>query len=423
MNLLKKDEKSHLGLFYLHTIVEASFAIIWVYWIVYFLDKGFSYSVIGLALAVNGLSMAVLEVPTGAIADAVSRKLSVLAGLTGFALILLIIPSIANPVILTTIFALWGLFISLISGAVEAWVVDNLKFEDREDLIKEFYVKNASLTNMGQIIAALISGAVVQAFNMDALWYIYGIALLASVCILVFQTEHFERKATGMLHSFNKTYNNISEGAQFTIKEKNVFYLIIGLFFVVVGGELILICSKPFLEVMGIPREYFGYLSAVSAAFCVVTPFIARRAAGMVKKEPHYLVFHSLVFGAVTASVILVGTPEIAAVLFIIMMLRGTLFWPVLEPFFQEFLPQSLRATIGSFRNMVVSIAILVGDAIITVFADATGPQVMLTVGGCIMVPSIVFFLSINNSHQKNNKSKSYLRLSPRDIDICSDDQ
>jgi predicted MFS family arabinose efflux permease len=405
MNLLKKDEKTHLGLFYLHTTVEASFGIIWVYWIVYLLDQGFSYSVIGIALAVNGLSMAFLEVPTGAVADAVSRKVSVLAGLIGFAVVLFIIPSITNPVILAMLFALWGLPISLISGAEEAWVVDNLRYEEREDLIKEFYVKNASLHNFGQILAALLSGMVVRFFNMDALWYIYGGALLASVFILVFQKEHFERKATGVLHGFKETYENIIGGAQFTVKEKNILFIIIALFFMVIGGELILICSKPFLEVMGIPREYLGYLSAVSAALCVGTPFLARHAAGLFRKEPHYLLVHSLVFSIVTASVILVGTPEIAALLFIVMMLRGTLFWPVLEPFFQHFLPQKLRATIGSFRNMVVSIALLVGDGIISLFADATGPQVMIAVGGIVMLPSILFYMSIKNSRTEMTPS------------------
>ncbi len=398
MNLLKKDERKHLGLFYLHTAVEATFAVVWIYWIVYLLDQGFSYSVIGLALAVNGLSMALLEVPTGAVADAVSRKLSAITGLAGFALVLLIIPSIRNPVILMIVFAAWGLPIALISGATEAWVVDNLRFENREDLIKEFFVKNASLHNFGGILAALISGVVVRLFGMDALWYLYGIALFASVFILAFQKEHFEKKVTGVRRNFSETYVNIIEGAKFTVKEKSVFFIIIALFFIVVGGEFILVCSRPFLEVMGVPREYFGYLSAVSATLCVGTPFIAKHVASLFKEEKYYLSVHSLVFGIVTASVILVGTPEIAALLFVVMMLRQTMFWPVLGPFFQGFLPQKLRATVASFRNMVVSVALLVGDLAISAFTDATGPQLMLAVGGIFMLPSIVFYMIIKSS-------------------------
>ncbi len=395
MNLLKKEERKHLGLFYIHTALEATFAVVWIYWIVYLLDQGFSYHVVGVALAVNGLSMAVLEVPTGALADAVSRKLSVITGLIGFALVLLIVPLITNAVILTVVFAVWGLPITLVSGAAEAWVVDNLRAEDREDLIKEFYVKNTSIWNFGSILAAVLSGLIVRFFSMDALWYVYGVALLASVSVLVIQKEHFERKETHIRKSFTKTYTNIREGAKFTVQNKNVFYIMIATFFIVTGSELTFICSKPFLEVLGVPREYFGYLSAGGAAMCVVLPFIAKHLAGLFKKEKYYLSVHSLIFGLVLALVILARTPVMAAALFMVILVRDSTSGPVLNPFFQQFLPQKLRATVGSFRNMVVSTAFLVGDFVIAAFTDAAGPQVMVALGGIVMLPAVIFYMSI----------------------------
>jgi len=84
-----------------------------------------------------------------------------------------------------------------------------------------------------------------------------------------------------------------------------------------------------------------------------------------------------------------------AALLFVILTLRRTIFSPVLEPFFQGFLPQELRATVGSFRNMVVSVALLAGDFVVSAFTDMTGPQLMLAVGGILMLPSIIFFMRI----------------------------
>jgi len=401
MNLLKKDERKHLGLFYTHTVLEATFSVIWIYWIVYLLDQGFSYSVIGIALAINGLSMAIFEVPTGALADAVSRKISVISGFVGFSLILFVIPSITTPTMLILVFAVWGLPITLISGAAQAWVVDNLRAEDREDLIKEYYVKNTSLYNFGAILAAMLSGVIVRLFGMDALWYIQGVALLGSVLVLVIQKEHFEKKVTRIRESFSKTFTNIGEGAAFTAQNKNVLYIMIASFFIVVGGELLLICSKPFLEVIGVPREYFGYLSAVGAVLCVGMPFLAKYLAGLLKSEKYYLSVQSLVFGLILTSVILVKTPVMAALLFVILTLRRTIFSPVLEPFFQGFLPQELRATVGSFRNMVVSVALLAGDFVVSAFTDMTGPQLMLAVGGIVMLPSIVFFMRIRSpEHQ-----------------------
>ncbi|MBU7048385.1 MAG: MFS transporter, partial [Theionarchaea archaeon] len=387
--------RKHLGLFYLSTALESTFSVVWVYWIVYLLDQGFSYSVIGVALAINGLSMAICEVPTGALADAVSRKFSVIVGLIGFALALLTIPSITNPHVLIVVFAIWGLPITLISGAAEAWVVDNLRAENREDLIKEYYVKNTSLYSLGSIVAALLSGLIVSFLGMDALWYINGVAILGAVLVLIVQKEHFERKKIHIYKNVQETYTNIREGALFSLREKNVLYIMVAIFFVGVGGELLLICYKPFMEVVGVPREYFGYLSAISGVFCVVLPFLATHLVSFFKSEKYYLSVHSLIFGILLAVVIFVDKPGIAAALFMILLLRQATLNPVLDPFFQEFLPQRLRATVGSFRNMVFSAALLVGDFAISAFTDMTGPQVMLAVGGIIMLPSIIFFMNV----------------------------
>ncbi len=400
MNLFKKDERKHLGLFYLYTALEATFDVVWIYWIVYLLDKGFSYRIVGLALAINGLSLAIFEVPTGALADAVSRKLSVITGLVGFALILFVIPSIANSATLILVFATWGFPITLMSGAFEAWVVDNLEAENRKDLITDYYVKGVSLTNLGGILASILSSVIVLFLGMDFLWYIEGAALLGSVLILVKQKEHFEKKAASLKKGFGDTYKNIREGAAFSLKNKNVLYLMIASFFIIISGEFLFICSKPFMEVMGVPREYFGYLSAVGATLCVGMPFSTRYLANIFKKEKYYLSVHSLLFGIAVASVILVGTPVMAAIFFVVTTMRYSTSAPVLEPFFQGFLPTKLRATVGSFRNMVVAVAFLVGDSAISLFTDSVGPQVMLAVSGLVMLPSIVFYLGIKPTVQ-----------------------
>jgi predicted MFS family arabinose efflux permease len=404
MNLFKKDEKRLCGLFYIQTVLGSTFAVVWIYWMIYLLDKGFSYSVIGAALTIMGISIAILEVPTGALADAVSRKGSVITGLIGYALVLFVVPSLTSPTALTAVFALWGLPIALVSGVGEAWVVDNLRAENREDLIKEFYAKDTAIENLGAIVAASMSSVVVRLFGMDALWYIQGVALLISVLVLALQKEHFERKKIKIRKSFVETYTNVWKGATFTVKEKNVLFIMIAIFFITIGGELMVVCSKPFLEVIGVAREHFGYLSAVSAALCVGMPFLAKYLANLFKKEQYYLSLHSLLSGFVLVSVVMVKAPMMAAVLFVAMSIRQTSSSPVLEPFFHGFLPQKLRATIGSFRNMLYAVAALLGNVIIYAAADLTGPQVMLVIGGIIMLPSAICYLCVKSPSSRRTK-------------------
>ncbi|MBU7014828.1 MAG: MFS transporter [Theionarchaea archaeon] len=404
MNVLKKDEGRLLGLFYIHTALDSTFAVVWIYWMVYLLDRGFSYSVIGLALAVNGAFMAILEVPTGALADAISRKFSILSGLVGFGLVLLVIPSIGSPSTLVLVFALWGLPMTLLSGAGEAWVVDNLRAENREDLIKEFFAKDISIANMGTIFAGLISGAVVRYLGMDALWYLQACIVFMSISVLTLQKEHFERKKVRIVQSAVETFNNIRDGAKFTIRSRNVFFIMAAVFFVAVSSQIMSVCSKPFLEIMGVAREYFGYLSAVGAAFCVAMPFLAKYAAEFLRKEQYYLSLHSLASALVLILILQVKTPGMAGIIFVFMILRYSSYDPVLEPFFQGFLPPKLRATIGSLRNMILSVAVLLGNVLISAFADLTGPQLMLAVGGIFFLPSVLLFWMVRGSPPAANQ-------------------
>ncbi|MBU7017336.1 MAG: MFS transporter [Theionarchaea archaeon] len=398
MNVFKEDEGKHLGLFYIRTALDATFAVLGIYFIVYLLDRGFSYSVIGIALALFNIFMIILDVPTGAVADVVGRKLPVMAGFFGYAIVLFIIPFVESPFILIGIFALWALPTAFISGALPAWIVDNLEAEKRTDLIKEFYVKNTSIKSFGSIAAALLSGLIVQYIGMDALWYIYGSVVLACGFILAMPKEHFEKKQVDILKSFRQAFYTVREGASFAAKNKNVLYIICAAFFTAIAGEFVMVCYKPFMEVVGVPREYFGYLSAVGAVFCVGMPFLAKYLAGAFTSEKRYLSIHSLVFGAVLLSVILVSTPVIASLIFVILLLQQNASDPVLEPFFQKFLSTRLRATMNSFRHMVASVAFLTGDFIISAFTDMTGPQVIVVAAGVIMLPSIIFYLGIEDS-------------------------
>ena len=398
MNVFKEDERKHLGLFYIRTALEATFAVLGIYFVVYLLDRGFSYSVIGIALALFNIFMIILDVPTGAVADVVGRKLSVMAGFFGYAVILFIIPSVENPAILLGVFALWALPTAFISGALPAWIVDNLEAENRTDLIKEFYAKNTSIRSFGSIVAALLSGLIVQYIGMDALWYIYGSVVMASVFILAMPKEHFEKKQVNIKKSFRETYHTIKEGAAFAARNKNILYIICAAFFIAIAGEFVMVCYKPFMEVMGVPREYFGYLSAVGGVFCVGMPFLAKYLAGAFTSEKYYLSIHSVVFGLVLVSVLLVSTPVMASLVFVVVSLQQNASDPVLEPFFQKFLSTRLRATMNSFRHMVASVAYLAGDFIISAFTDMTGPQVIVVAAGVIMLPSIIFYLGIENS-------------------------
>jgi hypothetical protein len=51
-----------------------------------------------------------------------------------------------------------------------------------------------------------------------------------------------------------------------------------------------------------------------------------------------------------------------------------------------------------------------VGDCVIAVFTDAAGPQVMVALGGIVMLPSVIFYMSIKGSLPDNERTPDTLQ-------------
>ena len=406
MRFFKDGEKEHVGLFYLHSILQSSFALIWIYWIIFLMDQGFSFIIIGMALMANGLIMTLLEIPTGALADAYGRKASTILGFAGFAIGMLIIPSITDPVQLIIVFAAWGLPITLISGASEAWVVDNLKAVDREDLIDGYFAKDESISMLGFIFASILAGLVVKYWGMDMIWYISGVSMLATIPVLMVQKEYFVPEKLNLKGTMKQASQNIKEGARFSISDRQVLYLLIAVIFISIGSEFVMILKQPYMELMGIPREFFGYLAAIGSALCVGTPFLAKAISQRTSNKNYYLAMHTLIFATIMIAIIFVNMAWLAALVLIILSIRWSMFNPVFEPYFQNILPTEIRATMGSFKNMVYAAGLLIGDLILSVFTDSVGPGNMLVLGGLITLPAILFFFSVKNKGTSKNNQR-----------------
>ena len=95
----------------------------------------------------------VFEVPTGVVADAYSRRLSVIIGLLLTGAGFLLEGSIARFEMLLLAQGLWGLGATFISGAATAWIADELG----EERAGPAFVRGAQMGQIGWLVAIPIS--------------------------------------------------------------------------------------------------------------------------------------------------------------------------------------------------------------------------------------------------------------------------
>ncbi|MHC4662233.1 MAG: MFS transporter, partial [Planctomycetota bacterium] len=380
--LFKKDELRHLWIFYLHQILTAAFAVVWIYLVVYLHEAGFSYTVISVAFGFWGVSMFLFEVPTGAIADTLGRKASTVIGLAGNAVCILCVPFIESGVLLCVLIALWGILVTMISGASDAWVVDFLKGKKRGDLVEVYYVRIHVIMSLGFVIATVISGFTVKYFGMEMLWYINGSASLAGTILLLFQEENFERRKFTLGGSLRQSLGNMKEGAVFSLKNRNVLLLMAASAVIFMGAEIGFINWRPYLLTTGIALENLAFVSTIGWSLCALLPIAVSRMIKRFGREKYVLAGAFLAHSILLVVVMYVTSPLVAAVFYVIAHTRMAFMTPVLEPYFQSMLPSKVRATVGSFKAMLIGLAFALADGVNAALADGIGVQSMMGIAG-----------------------------------------
>ena len=130
---------------------------------------------LGTALEVSVL---LAEIPTGVVADTLSRKRSIVIShaIMGTAFILVGTTTAFVPLLLTQM--LWGVGWTFTSGADVAWITDELDDSDRIDGV---LAARARWNLLGGVVGYACSGLVAWAFGLATAIIVCGIGMIAVV--------------------------------------------------------------------------------------------------------------------------------------------------------------------------------------------------------------------------------------------------
>jgi len=130
------------------------FALLWV-------DRGFTLGQIGIVFSVQALTVFLLELPTGGLADAVGRR-RVLIFATMIDAVALIVVLFADSLLLfATVSLLMGIYRALESGPLDAWVVDRLHDGDPDADVESVLGAGGVAVGLSIAAGALASAALV----------------------------------------------------------------------------------------------------------------------------------------------------------------------------------------------------------------------------------------------------------------------
>jgi MFS family permease len=347
------------------------------------------------------LAALIFEVPTGAFSDIYGRKVSVIFGWTLQGVIMILIFFASSFYTILFLFFLFGISQTFVSGSYEAWVVDLLNGSRLKKVVKTYFTKRYSLFNLGFVFSGIIGAILVSKFGLGIIWPMSGVAMFISVLFLSFGKEIFHRKKKSITNSVKLLYDQTRTSAKYGYKHHVLFYLFIIIFILGFAGCLSgLNVWTPLLKESNLEDKYFGYLWSLSGLIGVFVPFISSKLTAY-KKEKKTIVAVMIIFLLGGIFILFVNRLFIFVLLFLLHFSLIDSYTPIWNTYFHRFIPGKLRATIGSFQGLLISLAAIVGMAISGYLVDNIGARETIFISGLLMIPMLLLFLRVNEKKIK----------------------
>ena len=393
----KTDELRILWPFYLNTLVVNTFLFYEFYYILMFKDVGFSLAQIGLLFTSMSLAVFLFEIPTGVIADRVSRKTSVLIGVFLSIPLSLTLYFVHSFTVVLFVFFGFGICQTFVSGASEAWVVDLLNGKGRPELVHEYYMKMQSMASLSGLLAGIIGTLFVGKYGLNVIWLMDGIASAVTGFLYLFVEEKFSRNLETGKGRLGAVWKHSKNSLSYVLRHPVVAYIFGGTVFLVLAGSMgHEITWFPLLQNQGLKKSLFGLLASGSYVLSIFLPYLTKKMVEKAGGYKKYLIM-SIMLRIITVFLLFFFNNMLATiVLYYLMLTSFDLFGPVQSVFFQKHIPSGKRATIGSMKNMLRSIVLLVSMPLVGLLADKIGSRLTIVLSVIPLSIALLFYFKIS---------------------------
>ncbi|MCD7034374.1 MFS transporter [Metabacillus sp. GX 13764] len=172
------------------------------------------------------VSIMLFEVPTGFIADRVSRKASVVIGMFIVGAAHLLEGAIPSFWAIALAYGIWGLGYTFFSGAEEAWIAD----EEKGEGLQKLFLTGSQFASLGNFAGIFASVALSFLFSVQTAILLAGGAFLVfGIWLAIFMPEHhfekMERNDTSPFHQFAAV---VKSGYQ-TVRGSTILFAMAGI--------------------------------------------------------------------------------------------------------------------------------------------------------------------------------------------------
>lgn len=342
-------------------------------------------------------SVFLFEIPTGIVADAYSRKLSILIGLslTGLAFVVEGSFPIFGAILLAQI--VWGVGYTFTSGATQAWITDEL---GSESAAAQVFLRAAQVRNLTALLG-IATGSVLGVLRINLPIVLGGILFifLAIFLLWMMPETNFTPVAKGERNSFQHMLHIFWQGMVILRRRPEFGHiLVIGLFYGLYSEGYDRLSTKLILDNFTFPGQWppvvwFGLLKAVGMLLSVAATEVVRRRlmTQFSLRAPRILFAITAVL--VICLLVFAVSPlfSLVAILLVLIGVLRNVAAPIYNGWVNQQLDSSVRATVISMSGQIDSLGQIVGGPVVGIIGNVS-VRLAVAFSGMILLPSLMFF-------------------------------
>jgi MFS family permease len=396
--------RSYLVLTGLFTL---SASLIWGINTLFLLHAGLSIFEVFVANAAFTAAMALLEIPTGVVADTLGRRVSFLLSEATIAVGTLAYVGVAAIHGGLVLFCLAGVILGLgytfYSGAVEAWLVDALQATGYTKELDGVFARASTVSSFAMIAGTVLGGLLGQ-LNLS-LPYLLRTALVMVAFVVGFRTMFdigFTPRALHVRGVTREMGKVARAGMTYGWRKPAVRLLVLQSFVSYGFFSWAWYAWQPyFLQLFGKNAIWLsGLIASLFALAGIVGNQLVRRFASPGRRRTTILLWTAAISSATMVATGTFRTFWIAVPVFLLGAVAGGLGGPVRQTYLHRSIPTSERATLVSFDSLVGSLGSVGGQTGLGWLSQERSVPAGFVVGGLFTLLTLPIYGRLRSLHE-----------------------
>lgn len=362
--------------------------------VLFFQEHGLSLTEVMILQAVYSISVALLEIPSGYIADVFGRKKTIILSTIFCFIGYLIFSNFSDFYLFALAEVLLGFGGSLMSGSDSALIYDTLLEENNKKIYSKIEGRSYAIGNFSEAIAGILGG-ILATSSLFLPIYIQTFILFWSIPVAFLLVEPtintknpMQLKFKAILDIFNYTL----------VRNQRLRWLIIFSASMGVATLSIAWFSQPLFKSLEIPIIYFGLLWAILNMSAGITSFNSHIIENKFNLKK---IMFFITIGMVLSFISIGYLDHLFALVFVlfIYLLRGII-TPLMKNCINEETNSNKRATVLSIRSFAIRISFAITAPLLGYIVDLyTLNYAFYLLGFLVFIFAFLSIYKISNTH------------------------